>query len=288
MKKLVTIIALMMSLNAFTCSEDGSSGFIEENDMFIPVDAKNLGGITEEQFNDVITKIETIYSPIVSNMGGKLNIARKWTDGTVNANASRKFGGTWHVNMYGGLARHETITQDGFALVLCHELGHHLGGAPKVGNFLMKWASNEGQSDYFASLKCLRKAFLNDNNSEIVSAMTIPATLKKECTTTYKNKDEQNVCMRIGMAGMSVANLFASMRNASTPSFDTPDPKVVTTTDHAHPAYQCRLDTYFQGAICDISFNDDVSQKDETVATCHGANGHTKGLRPLCWFKPSK
>jgi hypothetical protein len=33
--------------------------------------------------------------------------------------------------MFGGLARHELVTDDGFMMVVCHETGHHLGGAPR-------------------------------------------------------------------------------------------------------------------------------------------------------------
>lgn len=285
---LFLVLGLALTNVGYTCSEDGSSGFVPENDIYIPVNAKRVGGITETQFNDVITKIETIYSPIVSSMGGKLKVNRKWTDGTANANATRA-GSTWTVNMYGGLARHDAITEDGFALVLCHELGHHLGGAPKVGGLrglINGWASNEGQSDYFATLKCLRKAFLNDDNAAVVSAMNVPGTLTKRCNETYSNKDEAALCIRSGMAGDSVSGFFAAMRNATRASFDTPDSNVVSKNDDNHPAYQCRLDTYFQGALCDVSMNEDVSQKDEVQGTCHPRLGHKSGLRPLCWFKP--
>lgn len=276
---------LVFTTAAIACSEDGKSGFVEDNDLNIPVDSIRAGGLTEEQFNNVITKIETIYMPIVAGMDGKLQIARKWTDGTVNANATRS-GSNWKVNMYGGLARHETITEDGFALVLCHEIGHHIGGAPKYAGFMNKWASNEGQSDYFASLKCLRKTFLNDNNSAIVASMTVPAALTDGCTKTYKNKDDRAMCIRVGMSGASVANLFAALRNSSPAKFETPDTSVVTKTNDAHPAYQCRLDTFFQGSMCDVGMNEDVSQKDEVKGTCHGTLGHKIGTRPLCWFKP--
>ena len=286
MKSLLLSLVLVFSTAAMACSEDGKSGFVEENDLYIPANAKTFGGLSQEQFNAVIEKIETIYAPIVANMGGKLEIARKWDDGTVNANASRAMGSTWHVNMYGGLARHSTITEDGFALVLCHELGHHLGGAPKVGMLFNKWASNEGQSDYFAGLKCLRKAFLNDDNETIVSTLNAPETLVAACSKQYADKADKNICIRIGMAGDSVAKLFAALRNNTPAQFDTPDTKVVAKTDDAHPATQCRLDTYFQGALCDISMNEDVSQRDEMVGTCNKSTGHKIGLRPLCWFKP--
>jgi hypothetical protein len=284
--KLFAVLALSITLGgaAFACSEDGKKGFLPENNLRIPVGLKTSGGITEAQFNAVIDKIEAIYAPIVSSMGGKLTVNRKWEDATVNANATRL--GGWIVNMYGGLARHKTITADGFALVLCHELGHHLGGAPKVSNFLNRWASNEGQSDYFATTKCLRKAFLNDNNAAAVRRLNAPQVLLDSCTQAWGSSVDSDICVRNGMAGVSVAALFASLRNRPEAKFDTPDPKVVSRTDDAHPAHQCRLDTYFQGALCEISFNEDVSQSDEVRGTCHPSLGHRIGTRPLCWFRP--
>ena len=285
MKHLLITLMIIFSASALACSEDGKSGFVEENTLNIPANLKRFGGLSEEQFNKVIDKIETIYSPIVSSMGGNLKIARKWNDGTVNANASRSVG-VWNVNMYGGLARHQTITEDGFALVLCHELGHQIGGAPKVAMFLNRWASNEGQADYFAALKCLRKTFLNDDNATIVTTLDAPELLITSCSKQHPNKEDQNICIRTGMAGVSVSNLFAALRNSTPAKFETPDTSVVSSTNDAHPAYQCRLDTFFQGSLCDVDMNTDVSQKDEVSGTCHKSNDHKIGLRPLCWFKP--
>jgi hypothetical protein len=285
MKNLVLSFMLIFSTATIACSEDGKTGFVEENDLSIPVDSLRMGGISEEQFNSVIDRIEAIYAPIATNLGKELLIARKWSDATVNANASQS-GSKWNVNMYGGLARHETITEDGFALVLCHETGHLLGGAPKIAGFMSKWASNEGQADYFATLKCLRKTFINDDNATIVAALNAPETLVNSCAKIYANSLDKNICIRNGMAGMSVANLFAALRSKPAAKFETPDTAVVTKTDDAHPAHQCRLDTYFQGSICDVGMNEDVSQKEEVQGTCHKNSGHTVGLRPLCWFKP--
>ena len=225
-------------------------------------------------------------------MGGKLEIQRKWNDGTVNAYAKQS-GSSWQVAMFGGLARHATINADGMSLVVCHELGHHIGGAPKKsgsifgGGEVNVWASNEGQADYFATLKCLRKTFLNDDNISIVSAMEVPKALTDACTKSTKNDKEDNaLCVRTGMAGKSVANLFAALSKLPEAKFDTPDTKKVSRTNDAHPKAQCRLDTYFQGSLCEISMNEDVSQKEEVKGTCHPSLGHKTGTRPLCWFKP--
>lgn len=283
------VFTLLFSLSGFSlaCTEDGTGGFLPENDMYISADTKSAGGLTEAQFNDVIERLETIYTPLAAELGGNLKVARKWEDGTVNANASR-FGSTWNVNMYGGLARHAAITEDGFALVLCHEIGHHMGGAPKINGFpwIMRWASNEGQSDYFATLKCLRQLFLNDDNSAVISSMNVPSVLSNACVAAHPNKSDADICIRAAMAGASVSNLFAAMRSQPEGRFDTPDTNVVRKTDNAHPAHQCRLDTYFQGALCEKSFNEDVSQKDELEGTCNRVTGHKIGVRPLCWFKP--
>jgi len=290
MKFLFALMLLVLfSRSVSACTEDGSSGFLPENDLNIPVGTKMAGGLSEEQFHSVIDKVEEVYAPIASNMGGTLKISRKWKDGTVNASATR-LGWFWFVNMYGGLARHEKVTEDGFALVLCHEIGHHIGGAPKLGlqAGLGAWASNEGQSDYFGTLKCLRKTFLNDNNKALVKKLNPPAPLVSACSKAWASEEDRAICIRSGMAGKSLAHLLAILGSRSEPKFETPDASVVTKTDNSHPKAQCRLDTYFQGALCDVSFNEDVSQKDEVTGTCHGSSGHKMGLRPNCWFKSLK
>jgi hypothetical protein len=159
------ISGLLIAGSVLACSIEGKGGFVPENDLFIPSSVKSINGITEEAFNDAIDEVETIYAPIIAQMGAELSIERKWDDGTVNAYAMQS-GKTWKVAMFGGLARHATITKDAMALVVCHEIGHHLGGAPKTAGFLglNRWASNEGQADYYANLKCLRKLFLSQLN----------------------------------------------------------------------------------------------------------------------------
>jgi hypothetical protein len=298
-KMTAMVLGLSVTASGFTCSPDGKGGFVPENDLYIPTDAKGIQGINQEEFNRAIDRVEDVYAPIISGMGARLNIERKWDDGTVNAYASRS-GNTYKVAMFGGLARHATITEDAMSLVVCHEVGHHIGGAPKKGGSTggggwwggsagaSTWASNEGQADYFATLKCLRKSFLNENNLEIVSKMTVPSLVTDACKKANKgDKEETAVCIRMSMAGKSVADLFSSLSRLPEAKFDTPDSRVVSSTDDNHPRAQCRLDTYFQGSLCDVNMNEDVSQTDEVKATCHGSLGFTKGTRPLCWFKPS-
>jgi len=302
LKTVAVIASLSFAGLSLACTVDGTKGFVPENDLFISVNNKSATGLSETQFNAVIDKVVNVYNPIISNTGAKLSVDRNWSDGTVNAYASQT-GKNWKVAMFGGLARHSTITEDGFALVVCHEIGHHIGGAPKKGGSpagggwwggqsgtsVSSWATNEGQADYFATLKCLRKVFLNDDNSRVISTMTIPSKLSSECSAATKgDKEDTALCVRTSMAGMSVSNLFAVLGKLGDPKFETPDSKVTSSTDDNHPKAQCRLDTYFQGSLCDVGMNEDVSATDEVKGTCHPSLGHSMGTRPLCWFKPKK
>ena len=284
-KNILLILSILTVSQAYSCDEFGKTGFMPENDLHIGVSDKMRSDMTEQRFNEIIDKVDHYYAPIVKDLGGKLQWNRKWSDGTVNASAQRFFN-TYKVNMYGGLARHQLVTDDAFAMVVCHELGHHLAGAPKTGGIFLKWASNEGQSDYFASLKCMRRVFESENNQKIVEKMNIPTIVTTKCQQNYTQANEVALCERIAMAGQSLANLLGSLRGTSNIQFDTPDANVVSSMFNAHPAAQCRLDTYFQGAICDKRISDELDNKDPLAGTCNRSQGYTDGVRPLCWFKP--
>ena len=201
---------------AATQGRDLCEGFVPQNKMRIPVGttrsmkkwAATTGGITEQQFNDVMDRVERLYGDDVKSAGGVLKINRLWTDETVNASA-QQFGTTWVLNMYGGLARHKATTVEGMALVACHELGHHLGGAPRFAGWggTSEWASNEGAADYFATLKCLRRYFLEDDNAAIIAATTIDPLAKDRCTSQFTSPADQLICMRTDH-GSSVGHGF--------------------------------------------------------------------------------
>lgn len=270
----------------FSPSQTLCSGFVEENDMNIPVGV-TAGGLTQAEFNQVLDSIQAVYAPIVAAKGGTLQFRRLWDNGTVNASAIR-YGNTWVVNMYGGLARHPAITLEGFALVACHEVGHHVGGTPKADDgWFSSWASNEGQSDYFATLKCLRQVFTAQDNLDWAQNSQLDPYLVAECAAQFSTPEEQALCARTSMAGMSTAELFRDLKNeTASAAFNTPDTKVVDVTDNSHPGTQCRLDTYFQGSICTADLHSDLNDHDYRQGTCALDTGFIKGVRPLCWFHP--
>ncbi len=269
--------------------------FAPKNDLRIPEGLESTGGIDKAAFERAIDKVEALYTPIVAQKGAVLKMNRLWSSSEVNASATRK-GKTWIVNAYGGLARFKWMTYDGEVMVLCHEMGHHLGGFPSYPGALGgSWASNEGQSDYFATMKCFRRIIENDDNEAILSQMTVPSDVSKACQISYSSAKDVAICVRSSMTGKVLARVLYELGRsgprtsepANPPEFDTPSTSEVGSTNNAHPLSQCRLDTYFAGAVCSVSPMIEFSRTEGQTGACNQETGDAFGYRPRCWYKPA-
>ncbi len=263
-------------------------GFVPENDLYIPADEYHNLAMDEEVFHAVLDRIEEIYSPIVARRRVRLVVDRQWSNGRVNAAAHRGLG-TYIITMYGGLARHPDVTPDGLMLIACHEMGHHLGGSPKY-TVSATWASNEGQSDYFANLHCMRLVYTAEENREWLAHNEVDPLVASRCEQVWEGSiDQQNICKRATMAGLSVSRMFQDILNEERePRFDQPDTNRVGNTFASHPPTQCRLDTYFQASLCLRGPEDSLDERDYRKGTCTKDSGHEVGLRPRCWFRPGR
>jgi len=274
----------LLSLIAASPRPAYRESFLPPNNLKIPISAMGNKGISRAEYDAVMDRVQALYGPIIEARGAHLTINRLWDDETVNASAQQN-GGEWIINMYGGLARHPAITQDGMALVACHELGHHLGGAPKYGG--TDWASNEGEADYYANAKCLHRMFADSGSAPFTRMASNDEIAKKACAQSFKTKGDRAICERSAAAGMSVTELFRALRQEDPqPRYDTPDPAVVSDMYDGHPGTQCRLDTYYQGSLCAVPYSQDVSETDPTVGACTRAAGFSQGIRPRCWYLP--
>jgi hypothetical protein len=268
---------LLLTLAQFAFAGES---FLPKNDFFIPADALNASGMKEEQFNAVIDKVEKIYSPIVAAQGAELKIERLWKNGAVNAEAEQ-FGNQWVVRMFGGMARWRDITEDSFTIVLCHEIGHHIGGAP-IYRGQKTWASNEGQADYFAVLKCLRRVWDEDDNQKIVAGLKYRPVVAEIC----KKSPDQAQCIRAAVAGIHISDMLSFMGRTPAAWIERPVLTGVEETYDLHNSPQCRLDTFTQAALCEKKFTEDLSRESAITGACHEATGEVIGMRPRCWFKP--
>lgn len=207
------------------------------------------------------------------------------------------------VKVSGGLARHKDITPDGLSLIICHELGHHLGGfslSPQQNPFEKPWAASEGQSDYFATHVCARRIWGSEINVNRTFEKTVKQQIRDLCDPVWKDQADRNLCYRSLTATQSVIATMASLKGVPMPDFATPDANVVAQTSYAHPAPQCRMDTSLQGALCTAAFDETLipgkttaggiagieAEREAARHSCTAFSGYSIGLRPTCWFKP--
>lgn len=252
-------------------------GFLPANDVRIPAGAA-AGGISEADYNAVLDRVEQVYAPIVAARGARLQIRRGWKEASLQT-YSERWGNTWGIRVYGALARHPAMTKEGFALAVCHEVGHHLGGYPLWGQGFL--ASNEGQADYFAASKCLRRVLPATADGAADPVVTAA------CASAFPDEAGRSRCRLGAMAGLSAARVHRLIQaEPRDPSFATPDRAVVELMFPMHPAAQCRLDTYLQGALCAKPVEEDVSMTDPVPGACTAKGGFRVGLRPRCWYKP--
>ncbi len=209
---------------------------------------------TEQDFQELIDNFEETFLGHDELKNNKLVIKRFWKSSKVNAYAYRG-PGVWGIKVYGGLYRFPGLDEDGFSLILCHELGHHLAGPPlKKGD----WSSFEGQADYWSTHACLKQLWRDEQwytptNSEIVSL----------CYDSHFPA----LCERIINASLNVTTIFGR----KPPSLLKKDPNKVRKSYPFHLEEQCRLDTFVSGALCEEKSCSD-----------------NKGAKPRCWFNPKE
>lgn len=289
---MLRFLVMLSSLVFFACgsNSEGSkvSGEIHSKTIKTFMPENNLwqedgfmdNGMTEEKFNEIIDYVGKAYKPIVELLGGNLVIKGDWNDSTVNAYADRE-DGNWNVSMFGGLARRAEVTEDGFAMVIAHEISHHIGGYP----FVQEWAANEGNSDTGAFLAVAKYVWQSDD----IKVTEVDPEAKKLCTKYYK--EDMDSCYRQMNAAYSLANLLGQLGGKQV-KFETPSKAVVSRTKNSHPEAQCRLDTMVSAILCDVPWNYNVipqTKAEMAKQSCVYADVDGKyniRNKPRCWYKP--
>lgn len=285
MQRIFLVALALVFLGASSIEQTNFHSFFPKNDLRIPVGLKNVSKVNKVDFDKVAEQVKKHYSDVVSRLGGRLVFELKWDSAEVNAYTQRQ-GNDWIITLFGGLARHPKMTVDGFLLVACHELGHQIGGAPKMdGWFGKSWPSVEGQSDYFSTLKCFKRITAEEDSVKDLENVQVPEQIVSECSASFTEVNENARCQRSVLASIALTSLLDELERGTGVSINTPDRNVVTETYQKHPKAQCRLDTMYQGSLCNVEATEDMSDDDETISTC---NGTERGARPACWYKSEK
>lgn len=206
----IIILLFLISFSSFA--------HIDGHDLFITANGPK---IPKKRFNTIITSVEKLFAPYSAKSGRVLEF---YTD--YNADWAQGFARRWEtdqVHIYGGLAALPNGTEDVFALVLCHELGHLYGGLPYSDEY--NKMSVEGQADYWATSECFEKV--------------LPILEKREGSSNDRAIE----------AALVLTAFFADNRNLAHPDLKNPDSSIVTEVLKTHPSPQCRLDTYVAGIL---------------------------------------
>lgn len=280
------ILGLIFALGANMAFAE--NGCFPENSLKFSYKDKSAN-MSKAEFDLVIKRALDVYGPIVKKKyGKKLIIDGEWENDRVNAHATRDDHNNPVISLLGGMARHPEMSKDGLMLIICHEIGHQFGGAPKQfrgSSSLRSWSSAEGQADYFAATKCLPKMFADTEETKLVNSMS-----DEESFEDARKKCKDDICVRIVLAGYSVGKVFASLKTGwEPPRIGEQDRFQVPMTEYMHPRPQCRLDTYVSGANCEVDREKNFDDVDPKIGACYRAeNGYddARGARPRCWYHP--
>lgn len=176
--------------------------------------------VSAAQFQLVPLKIMSLFSAELNKTGYPLILDAQWE--------SPYFGGgmvfyenRFRMMLLGGTVRTKQMTLDAYAAIVCHELGHVIGGLPLQTIPGAEWSSSEGQSDFFAASVCLPRYF----KSLGLTYAQISARVEKtgfEMVTALNIFDDSEVVKR----------------------FEKDNSTVSETLINNYPTYQCRYENF--------------------------------------------
>lgn len=189
------------------------------------------------------------------------------------------------IAIMGGNLSYKTMDMDSLRLLICHEMGHFMGGGPRRIELDpmedQTWNVIEGASDYFATTQCMKRVLQGQNHTRVLMPQTVDSKIVADCQESFGEFNDRLLCVRSMLASQKLIAYFASVKGVENIyRFDTPDQSVVETTFVSHPDLQCRLDTFRAGALCNVDASEVMDPKDLSKGTCSD--------RPACWFSSQK
>lgn len=218
--KWILIVSFMLSMNSY------AGGYFS-----IPADSPQAGPVTQVAADKIAADLFAMYFAESWQKTAKpLAILVDWQSPYFGGGVQQE-GPAIHIKIFGGMVRTPEMNEDILAAVICHELGHILGGAPYQDIIGSEWTSVEGQADFFAASVCLPRYF-------------------KQLQPKTAVEDLQQKIMRAGLGLFQISQKYATP-NQEAVSLERSAPEVATELNrHSYPSDQCRLDTFKAGARC--------------------------------------
>lgn len=207
-----------------------------------PQSDKAMSGITKDQYSQLLGKFHLhFFNKVFNETKLPFLVQQEWESPYFAAFAKQSETVT-EVSLWGGMARAPGATPTILAAVLCHELGHIIGGKPLQTIPGAEWSSTEGQSDFYAARACLPD-FLKSNPHYR------PAYIEQQVLDLC---DDNTVCQDSAQAGLDLVRFMQkySYRSYATISVHTPAETSSGLVRNSYPSDQCRLDSFVQGALC--------------------------------------
>lgn len=264
---------------------------------------------TRETAEAILTRVADLYQDHAAAAPRQGTHTLAWRLDTNDSvpHAFAQNGREWHIVATAALITAPNMTADLFALLVCHEAGHLVGGFPfKSGRSINIDVAGtaiaaESQSDYFAAKDCLPRLWASDTNANTAVLHALTAAERARCKQVGTEAD-QALCARILRASLQFGRYLAELHAAQNgqspvyPALDTPDTSTLDSTKEGYPSDQCRIDTLLAGMVCSVK-NTGVgipgllapygelslaSQEAAKPFACQSG----AGARPRCWFQP--
>ncbi len=241
--------------------------------------------IDKADYLQLTNTLETTYAENIRSLGGKLKFTLKESTDSPNAFAAKRADGTWEVTVVETLLSLKEQTKSTLGIILCHEIGHFLGGEPYVVGIQLtpavrsrapKKMSCEGQADYFATSDCIKKLSLKLPDLFSDNQGLLNPSMAEECNQNYEDKLDQNRCLETLVASHQTVLVYQKMlqeMNVPAGFFGRIENDRTDRTLNSvgeYPSLDCRYQTFINGTLCSgLSENG-----------CNDA----KWARPACWF----
>lgn len=204
---------------------------------------------TGSDLSDLMKEVTLEYqSEIKGDFGVKLEILPDAENPLYFGGASLE-SGVFSISAGRDLMQNKGMTEGAVLFLLCHEVGHLVGGIPKKET--NTWASTEGQSDYYAASTCLKRLYLkrfSHSHPYVTNEIRVLCHGDEICGKT----------MAAGKEFMDALYAYIDVPEMPRPELKKTERPLLKWEKLNYPTLQCRLDTIKNGA---------------------------RGLpRPSCWF----